>query len=205
MDMLVGRWLRLLVGIAPLAMALAACTSASGAPQQAAQTAPQVEPLNVVRQYDVGAETHRDVPVSYVTVNVEVTDEGYVPLSIVIPVGRRVQLVMRNRGTTEHHYRVLGLVPEGMVSPAAPEDEVPAEAPTGVSDGEHEQHHSGDVAFVPSRAVTTPAGVRVTGDRVHVWAEAGGVNMVIFAATAPGTFEVSDPRHPGIVGKLVVS
>ncbi len=174
---------------------------------QASEAASQVGPLNVIRQYDVGSGTSRDVPASYLTINVEVTDEGYVPASIAIPTGQRVQLILRNRGTAEHHYRVLGLAPEGLVFLAAPEDEAPAEAPAGVSDGEHGQHHSGDGdgAFVPSRAMTTPAGVRVTGERIHAWAESGGLDTVIFTATKPGTFDVSDPRHPEIVGKLIVS
>ncbi|HMQ31849.1 MAG TPA: hypothetical protein PKD53_14065, partial [Chloroflexaceae bacterium] len=50
----------------------------------------------------------------YLTVNVELTDEGIVPAVVAIPAGREIKLVVRNRGTTEHHYQVIGLAPQGL-------------------------------------------------------------------------------------------
>ena len=54
----------------------------------------------------------------YLTVNVEVSDGAIRPASVFIPAGRPVQLLVRNRGTMEHHYRVVGLTP--ISDPVAP-------------------------------------------------------------------------------------
>ncbi|MBI4313145.1 MAG: hypothetical protein HY681_15420 [Chloroflexi bacterium] len=194
----------LVVAIAMFASSLAGSTGVEVEDAQAWDAA-QAGPLNVIRRYDEGATTSRDLAVSYLTVNVEIFDSGMQPATITIPAGQRVKLVLRNRGTAEYHYRVLGLVPEGMVFLAPEDAESPAEAPAGVSEAEHGDHHTGDVTFAPLRSLTTPEGVRVTGDRVHAWAPPGGNDTVIFTAPQKGTYTVQDPRHRDIVGELVVS
>lgn len=134
---------------------------------------------------------------TFFIVNVDMTDTGYQPASIFIPQGRRVLLVLRNRGTTEHHYRVLGLMPTNLLWLTEPAGAIEA----GVSAEDHELHHSGD--FVPWRD-RSPAGIKPMGFEVHGYAVEGGVDEVVFTPTNAGTFVVQDPLHPEIAGKVTI-
>lgn len=134
----------------------------------------------------------------YLTLNIEISDSGIQPPVVFIPAGRPIQLVLRNRGSTEHHYRVVGLVPDDLVwvsrAESTPQD--------GVSDEEHASHHNRQ--FVRQRA-TSPAGIRPTGREVHAYAPGNrGVDVVLFTASQTGTFVVQCDLHPEKVGKLVV-
>jgi len=51
----------------------------------------------------------------YLTLNIDVSDSGIEPAVVFIPARRPIQLMLRNRGSTEHHYRAVGLVPDGLV------------------------------------------------------------------------------------------
>lgn len=199
-----------LVGLLPLALALAACAGAAATPAPAADGAPRDVPYNVVRQYVEGAASPRDSAVTYLTVNVDADDSGFQPATVTVPAGVQVKLVFRNRGTTEHHYRVLGLVPtdlqflvaspgENVLADPTPTQPVANAAPA--DEHEHDHDHG---SFSGARSLTTPGGVRVTGDRVHAWAQATGIDEVMFIAAKTGTYDVSDPRHPEITGKLIV-
>lgn len=141
------------------------------------------------------------VPSSVITVNVEITEDGFRPPSISIPVGQMVQLVVRNRTMEEHHYRIVGLVPKNLLWIADP----PTERLEGVSDDDHEAHHATD--FVAWRA-PSPSGIQPTGDEVHAWTHiyspGGGKDVVLFAATNTGTFQVVDPRNPEFQGNVTV-
>jgi len=135
----------------------------------------------------------------YLTVNVEIADGAIRPASVFIPAGRPVQLLLRNRGSTEHHYRVVGLVPDDLVwvsrAESAPEDAV-------TDDDEHSHHH--DRQFVRWRAIS-PAGIHPTGKEVHAYVSVpGDVDMVVFSASQAGTFAVRCDLHPAEVGKLTV-
>jgi plastocyanin len=140
-------------------------------------------------------------PTRVITVNVDITEEGFQPASISIPLGQMVQLVVRNRTMVEHHYRVVGLVPKNLLWLADP----PTERLEGVSDDEHEAHHATD--FVAWRA-PSPSGIQPTGDEVHAWAHiyapGGGKDVILFAATNTGTFQVVNPLHPEMVGNVTV-
>src|SRR5687767_4731563 len=48
----------------------------------------------------------------YLTVNVAVSNAGIQPSTVFVPAGQPVQLMLRNRSTAEHHYRVVGLTPD---------------------------------------------------------------------------------------------
>lgn len=138
-----------------------------------------------------------DAPVRYVMLNVEVSDTGFQPSAVFVPAGQPVRLVLRNRSSTEHHYRVVGLVPDELSWIAAPA----STTEEGISDDEHDHHNLG---FVRWRA-TSPAGISPTGDEVHAYVSArGGVDVVLFIATQTGTFVVQCDLHPEKVGKLVV-
>lgn len=186
MNELMGVWRRLLVGLMPVGLVLAACSNPAGVSSEANVAAPQGEPA-----------TPLDEPVEFLTINVDITDDGIQPPSIFIPAGRRVQLVLRNRGSAEHHFRVPRLVPKDLLWLARPE----GAREEGVTDEEHERHH--DASFVPFRA-RSPAGIRPMGDEAHAYAAAGGMDVILFTATNTGTFSVQCPLHPGIVGKVTV-
>lgn len=142
--------------------------------------------------------TPSEAPVRYMMLNVEISDTGIQPSAVFIPAGQPVQLVLRNRGSTEHHYRVVGLVPDELSWIAAPASTIEED----VSDDDHAAHH--DRAFVRWR-VTSPAGISPTGNEVHAYVSArGGVDVVLFTATQTGTFVVQCDLHQEKVGKLVV-
>src|SRR5688572_17290572 len=76
-------------------------------------------------------------PADYLTLNVDITDAEIRPSVMFVPTGHPVRLVLRNRGTTEHHYRVVGLVPDDLFWMSAA-DAAPSSA---ASNSEH-NHHS---------------------------------------------------------------
>jgi len=137
-----------------------------------------------------GASAH------YFTVNVDISDAAIQPSAVFIPAGRPVQLLLRNRGSTEHHYRVVGLVPDELAWVSVGE----GGGQDGASSDDHNHH---DRTFVRWRA-TSPAGIRPTGDQVHAFSGARGVDVVLFTATRTGTFVVQCDLHPEKTGKLTV-
>lgn len=146
---------------------------------------------------DMARGAASDEPVHYVTLNVEISDAGIKPSSVFIPAGQPVQLVLRNRGTAEHHYRVVGLVPDDLVWVS----QGGSAGQPGAPDDEHNHH---DRQFVQSRAAS-PAGIRPTGHEVHAYVSgAAGIDVVLFTATRTGTFVVVCDLHPEKTGKLVV-
>ena len=156
-----------------------------GAGAAAAQVAP---PESGVRS---------DASARYLILNVEISDDGIQPSAVFIPAGQPVQLVLRGRGRTEHHYRVVGLVPNELLWMAAPASTMTED----VSDDDHAHH---DRAFDQWRE-TSPAGISPTGDEVHAYVSpARAVDVVLFSTTQTGTFVVQCDLHPEKVGKLVV-
>jgi hypothetical protein len=116
-----------------------------------------------------------DTPADYLTLNVAVSDTDIQPSVLFVPAERPVQLLLRNRGSSEHHYRVVGLVPDDLAWVArggsAPQE--------GVSDDEHNHHGR---RFLSQRAAS-PAGIRPTGDEVHAYVPVpGDVDVVLFTA-----------------------
>lgn len=179
---------RVLVCLMPVALAfvLAGCSTAAESPSGGSALTPSDESLTSLAALPALA------------LNVDLTDEGFQPPSIFIPVGRRVKLILRNRGTTEHHYRVIGLAPMDPLWRSEPED-MPLEE--GITDEEHELHHNAD--YVPFRAMS-PAGIKPLGDEVHAYAIRGGRDVMYFTATTTGTFSVQCPLHPEMVGQVIV-
>ncbi len=125
------------------------------------------------------------VPAAMLTVNVELTDTGFVPSSVTIPVGQRIQLVVRNRGVREHHYHIVGLRPADLLWLSR---EDPSDTPPDV----HGSHHSGElVPYHICKSGVCPAGISV-----HAHAAPGDIDVIVFIATKTGTFEVRCPLHP---------
>lgn len=146
----------------------------------------------------------------FLTVNVELTDEGISPAVVAIPAGREIKLVVRNRGTTEHHYKVLGLAPQGLwriTTEGANVTRDSNDAMEVVSAEEHASHgddhhnHGASLGAYLSQAGITPA-----ADEVHAFAQGGGggMDVLFFTATTPGTYEVRCPLHPEMVAQLTV-
>jgi cytochrome c-type biogenesis protein len=172
-------------------IALAALVVALLAPAATAQ-------VQVHEAMDHGAHVApADAPVEYLTLNVVVSDEGIQPSAVFVPAGRPVRLVLRNRGTTEHHYRVVGLAPDDVMWISQGQ----SSGDTAVSTDDHNHH---DRQFVRWRA-RSPAGVTPTGDEVHAYAPGSrGTDVVLFTASRAGTFIVQCDLHPEKVGKLTV-
>jgi cytochrome c-type biogenesis protein len=130
------------------------------------------------------------------TINVGVSDTAIQPSTVFVPAGRRVQLVLRNRGSAEHHYRVIGLVPDEL-SWLADGTET-----GGAGVAEHHDHHRRQ--FVASRGAS-PAGIRPTGQEVHAYVMPDRpVDAVLFTATRAGTYLVKCDLHPNHLAKLTV-
>ncbi|MBI3047299.1 MAG: sulfite exporter TauE/SafE family protein [Acidobacteria bacterium] len=132
-----------------------------------------------------------DESAHYLTVNVGISDEAIEPSAVFIPAGRPVQLLLRNRGTTEHHYHVVGLVPDEVWWMTE-------------GDGGEDGHNHHDRMFVAWRA-PSPAGIRPTGSEVHAYVSSvRGLDVVLFTATRTGTFVVQCDLHPEQVATLTV-
>ena len=127
------------------------------------------------------------------TVNVSISDTDIQPSAVFVPAGRPVQLLVRNRGSVEHHYRVVGLAP----------DEV-SWLETGKDDSTDDAHNHHGRTFVTARAAS-PAGIRPTGHEVHAYVLPDRrVDAVLFTATRPGTYVVQCDLHPEKVARLTV-
>jgi cytochrome c-type biogenesis protein len=130
------------------------------------------------------------------TVNVGVSDTEIQPSAVFVPAGRPVQLLLRNRGSEEHHYRVMGLVPDEVAWLA------PSEHPNDPNDPNGHDHHSR--VFVASRAAS-PAGIQPTGTEVHAYVSLERrVDAVLFTASTAGTYVVQCDLHPEKVARLTV-
>jgi hypothetical protein len=118
----------------------------------------------------------------YRTVNVAISNAGIEPASVFVAAGQPVQLMLRNRGTSEHHYRVVGLAPDELRWMDRHEG-----APEKPGADNHDHHIR---TFVTSRA-PSPAGIAPSGREVHGYVTGARiVDVVLFTATEPGTFEV---------------
>jgi cytochrome c-type biogenesis protein len=144
------------------------------------------------------AEVHRaQGEVYYLTLNVSLSDDGIEPAALFVPVGQPVQLMLRHRGNSEHHYRVVGLSPDELWwmdrGEGQPEDPSP--------DAAHNHHNR---RFVRTRSAS-PAGITPTGREVHGYVSATRVaDMVLFTATQPGTFTVVCDLHAEHTGTLTL-
>jgi uncharacterized cupredoxin-like copper-binding protein len=150
-----------------------------------------------------------------ILINVTLTDEGFEPSTIFMPAGRHVRLVLRNRGTAEHHFRVPGLIPFNMAWLLAPEldeydllsmteEELAEHGITAEDDAdiEHVLHHLSP-QFVPTKE-ESPAGVKPLFGEVHGYVGLGTTDTLSFFPTNTGTFISQDVLHPEITGRVVV-
>jgi cytochrome c-type biogenesis protein len=135
-------------------------------------------------------------PAHYLTLNVAVSDAGLEPAAVFVPAGQPVQLMLRNRGTSEHHYRVVGLAPDDLRWMDRHEG-----APDTPGAGGHDHHIR---TFLTTRA-PSPAGIRPNGREVHGYVTGARiVDVVLFTARQPGTFDVLCDLHPAEKGEFTV-
>ncbi|MGE3842851.1 MAG: cytochrome c biogenesis protein CcdA [Vicinamibacterales bacterium] len=133
---------------------------------------------------------------AYLTINVAISDTDLQPAAIFVPAGRPIQLTLRNRGSQEHHFRVVDMKPDDLQWM----DRTLAAA-TG-EDDDHSAHH--DRRLVRSRAVS-PAGIRPSGKEVHAYvAVPGDVDIVLFSTIHVGTFVIRCDLHDEPLGTLQV-
>jgi cytochrome c-type biogenesis protein len=136
------------------------------------------------------------------TVNVGISDTEIQPPAVFVPAGRPVQLLLRNRGSLEHHYRVVGLAPDHVAWLARGERPNDPNGPNGPNDPNGHDHHGR--MFVASRAAS-PAGIQPTGTEVHAYvSQEQHVDAVLFTATKTGTYVVHCDLHPEQVARLTV-
>lgn len=155
---------------------------------------------------------HLDEPT--VRVNVVLTDEGFEPSTILIPAGRNIRLVLRNHGTTEHHYRIAGMIPDEilwLLTPDVTEFELDSMTEEerdrfGVGDTtgdeDHELHHL-TPSFVPFREVSR-SGIRPLPNEVHGYVQLGQTDVILFYTTDVGEYVSEDVRFPDLTGRVVV-
>jgi hypothetical protein len=192
---------RVFAGVLAVLLLAAACSEGSeGAP---AQESVMVQP---------------DLSLPPLNVNVVLTDDGFEPDTIFLPAGRQIRLVLRNRGTKEHHFRIEGLIPgqlAWMLVPELSEDEIDSLTEeqlmeyglevTDVSDAselEHYLHHL-KPTFVPTKE-TSPAGVKPLGTEVHGYVTIGTTDTLSFYPLNTGTFKSEDVLFPEITGTVIV-
>ena len=198
--------------VLPLILAMSTAVAVLGAGQASGQTVAPVSQLESHAGHDSHSQTGQldrdgmaDLSADefYFTVNVAMGDTGIQPAAVFMPVGRRVQLLLRTRGVSEHHYRVVGLVPDNLLWVAEPDSAMDEAAANADASDEHSNHHP-PLAFVPWRA-ESPAGILPTGNEVHAYVSAGrGLDVVIFTPTNAGTFDVQCDLHNETVGKVTV-
>ena len=110
-------------------LALSTALAVLGAGQASGQTVAPASQLQSHAGHDSHAQTDpldgdgmNDLSSDYYfTVNVAIGDTGIQPTAVFIPAGRRVQLLLRTRGVSEHHYRIEGLVPDNPLWLAEPD------------------------------------------------------------------------------------
>ena len=204
------------LGILALAATVAACSSGSSPPASPSSTAAASLAVGDIGSDRVTVAPDRDS--SEFLVQVTLTDDGFEPQIIQMPAGRRVRLVLRNGGTTEHHYRVQGLVAAEVGWLLEPEldvtdldamtDEELAQAGLAnentqdADEMEHILHHL-TPTFVPFRDVS-PAGIKPLRNEVHGYVTLGDKDVLTFFPLTTGRYEVKDVLHPEITGTVVV-
>jgi len=184
------------VAAAVLVALLTACSageqgSATSTTQPTTTTA--ASPTTAAPDTDLGASFNPLV----LTVNIEITETGFEPADVFVPLGRSVQLIIRNRTTAEHHYRVVGMDADNLLWFSQPDMEIQE----GVSEEDHLFHHI--PGFVDWRGMS-PAGVEPTLEEVHAYSVGGVNDTVIFTPMSLGTFTVDDPLFPDFIGSMTV-
>ena len=159
-----------------------------------------------------------DFSMAPLPVNIKLTDEGFDPDIIFLPAGRPIRLILRNHGTSEHHFRINGLIPSQMRWMEFPEvDEYDLASMTareleeygvelaGVTDEAELAHivHHLKPTFVPFKE-ESPSGVKPLGTDVHGYTVLGKTEVMSFFALQTGEYASEDVLFPEITGRVIV-
>ena len=197
---------RTMAGVLVFSLAAAGCTGTPDTSGSDGRNGGGAEQVFVTPNYDDPT----------VVVNVTLTDEGFEPPTILIPAGRHIRLVIRNRGSHEHHFRVSGLIPAEMtwLLPAQvdeydidsmSEGELAAigiDLSEDATDMEHLLHHLSP-SFVPFKEESR-SGIKPLPNEVHGYASRGGFDVMSFFAINTGVFISQDVRYPDLTGRVIV-
>ena len=193
-------WLVFLI----LALTLTACTAGSEASGE--NTGAGTDAGQTLVTPDLNSQS--------VVVNVTMTDTGFEPSTILLPAGRHVKLVLRNRGEHEHHFRVAGLVPFDLgwlVEPDISAYEIETMTPEELeslgisaedSDMDHEMHHL-TPTVIPFKGPSM-SGISPLPNEVHGYAQRGQMDVMVFFPLSVGEFVVEDVLNPELTGRVVV-
>ena len=160
-----------------------------------------------------------DLTATALNVNVRLTDEGIEPNIIFLPAGRPIRLVLTNHGSTEHHFRIKGLIPTQLRWMEVPEiDEYDIESMSssdliayGIEEAAnitdeaelaHYMHHL-IPSFVPQKAAS-PTGIKPLGTEVHGYVIRGGKDVMEFFALQTGEYPADDVRFPEFTARVIV-
>ena len=151
-------------------------------------------------------------------VNVALTDTGPEPDIIFLPAGRQIRLVLRNHGTTEHHFLIRGLVPSQLRWRVQPEvdtydldslspDEltdlgIDIEGVTDEAEMDHVLHHLAPT-FVQTKP-ESPAGIKPVGLDVHGYVSLNTHDVLTFFALQTGEYVSEDVLYPEFTGRVIV-
>lgn len=186
------------------ALVLAACTPAEEAGSVSAAGGDESGTVFVEPDYDANE----------ILVNIFLGDEGIEPSTIFIPAGKPIRLVLRNRGTREHHFRVGGIVPINMswYTPAdideydldsmTPEELAELGIENSSSDAEHELHHQ-NASFLPFKEESL-SGVKPLPNEVHGYVQVGLNDVMSFITVNTGVFIAEDVLHPELTARVIV-
>jgi hypothetical protein len=138
-------------------------------------TRPAVEALNP------GGETAEQAAqpgADLLTVQVQVTKDGFEPQVVAIPQGVRVRVVLTNSDGSEHHFHVAGLH---------------AGEAKWLASGGHDHGQPATYSDTHPCNHFCPTGICYTKNTLHAYAAPGGHDEVIFTALEKGTFIADDP------------
>ena len=199
--------IRYLMGVLALLLVSSACSSSDTGSESA-----------VGRTERESVTVEPDFSLSPFVVNVALTDTGPEPDVIFIPAGRQIRLVLRNHGTTEHHFLIRGLVPallrwrvESEVDAYELDSLSPGEQAelgidiAGVTDEaemEHLLHHLAP-SWAPTKA-ESPSGIKPVGLDVHGYVSLGTNDVLTFFALQTGEYVSEDVLYPELTGRVVV-
>ncbi len=199
----------LLAGTALASMLLGvACTADAGADAPPADGAPGTAPLGSGEAIAgrTAAETPAGANVAPLVVNVTLSDDAILPEVLAIPLGRPITLIVRNRGTREHHYQIRDMAATGLFwfagGDGAVDPVLAAEDPEAATHG----GHHGPNEMLPYDICDSKYGFIAcpTGEWVHVYAPPSGMDVIAFSAAQTGTYDAFSQFDPGLTAKVVV-
>ena len=181
-----------ILALAAMAVALTACGGATVADDVAVSTIASVT-LASAQAAAIPRNTGE-----ILTINVDLTDQGFSPDTIFMAQGQRVKLVVRNKGATEHHFHIIGLDPADMLW------SVKGTEMEGVDLTEEEAHNHDHGELADFHVCTSAFGICPTGLSVHAHAAPGDLDIIMFTTTNQGNFEITDPLHQNLMGTAIV-